>query len=150
MYGDVGTGKTALATCIGNALADRLVIVFATSFVKVLQHNRSYDAALANKAFMDDIRNAKLLILDDYGAERTTDFALEIMYSIIDERYRAKKPMIVTTNLSLEQMLHSSDERYRRLNDRILEVCYPMKFSGTSWRMKEAKERFEDMKKGVS
>ena len=92
------------------------------------------------------LNRAKLLIIDDLGAERGTDFALEKVYDIIDSRYRAKLPMLLTTNLELGMMQEATDIRYSRIYDRIFEVCYPVQFVGQSFRKAEAKRRFDDMK----
>ena len=92
------------------------------------------------------MNSAKLLIIDDLGAERSTDFALEKVYNIIDSRYRAGLPMILTTNLTLKEMKEATDIRYSRIYDRIFEVCYPMEFTGPSWRKVEASRRFEEMR----
>jgi len=56
-------------------------------------------------------RNSGLLILDDFGAERTTDFVLEAIERIIDARYRAMKPMLVATNLTIAQILERYGDR---------------------------------------
>ena len=79
-------------------------------------------------------------------AHRMQDFALEKVYNIVDSRYRARLPMILTTNLELSDMQRASDIRYSRIYDRIFEVCYPVRFTGSSFRKLEAKKRFDEMK----
>ena len=143
-YGDVGTGKTHIACCIGNALMDSLVSVFATSFVKILQKSKGFRNTDEEEAYIAKLNTAKMLILDDLGAERGTDYALEIVYNIID---RSGKPMIVTTSLTMSQMQDENDIRLRRIYDRIFEVCFPVEFKGKSLRMKEAAKRYDDMSK---
>lgn len=146
-YGDVGTGKTHIACCIGNALMEKLISVFATSFVKILQKSKGFRSTEEKDAYIAKMNTAKLLILDDLGAERGTGYALEIVYNIIDARYRSGKPMIVTTNLTMSQMQEEDDIRLRRIYDRIFEVCFPVEFKGKSLRMKEAAKRYDDMTK---
>lgn len=68
------------------------------------------------------------------------------VYDIVDSRYRAKLPIILTTNLSMTEMKESADIRYTRIYDRIFEMCYPMQFTGRSWRKAEAARRFDEMK----
>lgn len=99
------------------------------------------------ETFTNKLNSVKLLIIDDLGAERSTDYALEKVYGIIDNRYRAKKPLILTTNLTLRQMQEATDIRYARIYDRIFEMCYPMEFSGVSWRKREAAQRYEETRK---
>ena len=146
LYGDVGTGKTHFACCIGNYLMENLTTVFATSLIKILQKAKSFRDAEDEEEYISRMNYADLLILDDLGAERSTDYALEIVYNVIDGRYRIGKPMIVTTNLSLQEMRETTDLRYKRIYDRIFEVCYPLEFTGKSWRIKEAASRFDEMK----
>ena len=142
-WGSVGTGKSFAAACIANYLLDRKVPVVMTSFVKLLevfQSGRDEETSILNR-----LGYAKLVIFDDLGAERGTDFALEKVYNIVDSRYRKNLPMILTTNLTIEEMKSEVDMRYRRIYDRVFETCYPMQFTGPSWRMKEASRRYKDM-----
>ena len=78
------------------------VPVVMTSFVKILeaiQNNKDRESDLISR-----LNRTRLVIFDDLGAERGTDYALEKVYNIIDERYRKKLPMILTTNLTLDEM----------------------------------------------
>jgi len=143
-YGGVGTGKTFAAACIANRLLSQRVPVVMTSFVKLLETMQSFSED--DSALIARLNRAKLLIIDDLGAERSTDFALEKVYDIVDSRYRAKLPIILTTNLSMTEMKESADIRYTRIYDRIFEMCYPMQFTGRSWRKAEAARRFDEMK----
>ncbi len=144
-WGDVGTGKSYTAAAIANELMERLHPVIMTSFVKLLQDMQGFDSD--DGAYMNRLNMAKLLIIDDLGAERGTDFALEKVYDIIDSRYRSGKPAIFTTNLTMKQMKECTDIRYNRIYDRIFEMCYPVKFDGLSWRKREAAGRYASMKK---
>lgn len=142
LWGGVGTGKTFSAACIANALLDRGISVFMTSFAQLLGTSRGFDA---DRETVDRMNRARLLIIDDLGAERSTDFALEKVYSIIDSRYQSGLPMILTTNLELSEMQNCSDIRYKRVYERILQVCYPVMFAGQSLRKDEARGRFAEM-----
>lgn len=117
-----------------------------TSFVRILQEMQGFDKDRA--AYYENLLNSvSLLIIDDLGAERNTDYALEKVYGIIDNRYRAKKPLILTTNLTLAQMQAANDIRYERIYDRVFEMCYPLEFSGVSWRKREAAQRYEETRR---
>lgn len=142
-YGSVGTGKSFTAACIVNELLDRRVSVVMTSFVKILQDLQG--AGIREGEYISLMNRARLLVLDDLGAERNTDYALEKVYNVIDSRVRADRPMILTTNLTLDEMMNPSDMRYKRIYDRILEKCYPVEMSGPSLRMEGAADRFEQM-----
>ena len=89
-------------------------------------------------------------MIDDLGAERQSEYALEIVYNVIDGRYKAQKPLIVTTNVPLGEMQKTEETNYKRIYDRILAMCVPIQFDGESRRkgiaankMKTAKEIFE-------
>lgn len=144
LWGSVGTGKSYAAAVIANELLDRKVPVVMTSFIKMLKEVGTFHD---NSGKIEKLNQAKLLIIDDLGAERGTDYSLEMVYDIIDSRYRAKKPIILTTNLTMEQMKSCEDTRYGRIYDRIFEMCYPVKVSGLSWRKREAASRYASTKK---
>jgi DNA replication protein DnaC len=112
-----------------------------------LQKSKGFKSTDDEDAYIAKMNSARLLILDDLGAERGTDYALEIVYNIIDTRYRSGKPMIVTTNLTMNEMQEENNIRLRRIYDRIFEVCFPVEFRGKSLRMKKAAKRYDDMAK---
>ena len=143
-WGTVGTGKTYTAACIANELMNRLQSVIMTSFVRILQDVQN--PKIDESSYIHRLNSVKLLIIDDLGTERDTGYAIEKVYNIIDRRSLSGKPLILTTNLSLEEMLDCTDVRYKRVYDRIFEMCYPVKVSGTSWRIRQAAQRFDDMK----
>ena len=127
-WGTVGTGKSYTAACIANYLLEANTSVVMTSFVRILQEMQGFDRE-REETFTNKLNSVKLLIIDDLGAERSTDYALEKVYGIIDNRYRAKKPLILTTNLTLRQMQEATDIRYARIYDRIFEMCYPVSYT---------------------
>lgn len=143
-WGDVGTGKTYTASVIGNELLAEGRTVYALSLAKMFQKVGGFNNEEEDE-LMDRIRTVDLLILDDLGTERSTDFAMEKVYAVIDARYRANKPVIYTTNLTLGQMKDTPDLRQKRVFDRIFQTCFPLQFSGQSRRVSEARERYMDM-----
>ena len=87
-----------------------------------------------------------LLIIDDFGMERDTNYALEQVYNIIDSRYRSKRPLITTTNLTLDEIRHPQDVAHARIYDRVLEMCVPVSCFGTSIRKDTAQEKLNNLK----
>ena len=144
-YGPPGTGKTHLATCIANALLEKQVNVVMTTFIRIAKIGlmRNDD----DSVLMGNVINAQLLIIDDLGAERGTEFAQEQVYSFIDKRNEKRKPTIITTNLSMEQLKKPDALQQQRIYDRILQRSFPVEIAGPSWRKKEAGARYYDMKK---
>ena len=143
-YGAVGTGKSYTAACIANELLNKGVPVVMTSFVKILQDGIS--GTSTEVEYLAALNRAKLLIIDDLGAERNTEYALEKVYNVIDSRCREAKPLILTTNLTMQDITGAQDIRLKRIYDRILENCYPVQIKGQSFRMKEAAKRQKAMK----
>ena len=131
-WGSVGTGKSFAAACIANHLLNRGVPVMMTSLVKLLELIQGGEEKESD--IIARMNSAKLVIFDDLGAERNTDYALEKIYNIIDSRYRRKLPMLLTTNLTIDEMKDEEDRRYSRIYDRIFETCYSMQFTGPSWK----------------
>ena len=144
LFGTVGTGKTYGAACVANYLIEREISVVMTSFIKIIDQMRGFDED--SETIIRRINRARLLIIDDLGAERDTTYALEKVYDVIDARYRSKRPMILTTNMSMADMLAEEDVRYSRIYDRIFEMCVPIPYEGPSWRKVEAARRADRMK----
>lgn len=79
------------------------------------------------------------MVIDDFGGERNTEFAIEKAFLLIDTRYRSEKPIIVTTNLSLYQLERKFTNRIR---SRLEEVCYTIKIDSKDKRKDIANENF--------
>lgn len=115
-YGDVGTGKSFLACCIGNALIKKGIPVLITNLSKLVENRIQANKGLAAAI---DLREYDLLILDDLGIENASQTA----YNIVDEWYRTGRPLIVTTNLKPEQLKNAGEIERRRIYDRVVEMC---------------------------
>lgn len=136
LFGGVGTGKTFAAACIANALLEQNYSVVMTSLVTLID---------GTDEIIRRMNEIDLLILDDLGAERSTDYGFERIYAVCDARYRSNKPVIYTSNLPLDAFKHAEDIRCARIYDRVLERCYPVEFRGVSRRKREAWRGFEEM-----
>ena len=137
LFGDVGTGKSFFAGCIANALLEKDVPVLMTNFPSIL--NRLTGMFAEDRLdFVASLDAYDLLIIDDLGVERSTEYAMEQMFYVIDSRYRSRKPMIITTNLKLDEIKHPSDLAHARIYDRILERCAPILFAGKDFREENA------------
>ena len=135
LWGTVGTGKTYMAACIANALIDDGYKVKMTNFASLT--NTIQGMFDGKQKYIDSLNNYALLIIDDLGAERKSEFMQEMVFNIIDSRYRAGLPMIITTNLSIEEIKKPMDISNSRIYDRILERCHPIEISGGSKRRKK-------------
>lgn len=146
LWGQPGNGKTFAAACIANTLIESgdpfPPTVKMTTFGTILNRLPSLSAA-DKEYYLNLFLNADLLILDDFGMGRQTDYAREQVFNIIDGRYLTKRPLIITTNLSLQEMKTTTDLAQKRIYDRVLEMCVPVFFSGESQRPGRAKAKLE-------
>lgn len=145
LYGPPGNGKTFTAACIANALVEKGVPVLMTTFPAIIQTAQDLEAD-ERLTYFRSLNRYDLLIVDDLGVERKTDFGYEIVFSVIDQRYIAGKPLIVTTNLTRTELDSPMDPRYKRVYDRVLEMSVPVEFSGESLRPEKAKQKRDEMK----
>ena len=131
MLGTVGTGKTYYTACIANALIDGGYSVKLTSLTALANQ---YAESKEKQAFLKSLNQFDLIVFDDLGIERATSYMHEFVYSILNDRYAANLPMLITTNLTWEQLTKASEIEYQRIFDRVLEKCHPVQVSGTSRR----------------
>lgn len=105
MVGEVGTGKTHLAAAIVNELLGsqdwRPVYAFVP---EMLRHLRSGFDSGEHEQRWADLQQAQVLVLDDFGAEKASDWSTETMTALIDYRYVTGKPTVVASNLTIAQM----------------------------------------------
>ena len=144
LYGDVGTGKTFAAACVVNALIDAGYPCLMTNFARVLN---TLWGTEKKQDYIDNLNSFRLLVLDDLGAERRSEYSQEQVFNVIDARYRAKLPLIITTNLEIDEIKNPKDIGNARIYDRILEMCHPIRLSGCNRRRKKIREDFHDMNK---
>lgn len=146
LWGDVGTGKSFFAGCIANSLLDKGVPVLMTNFSRILNTLTGLYSDERNR-FIDSFNKYSLLIIDDLGIERSSEFAMEQVFSVIDSRYRSKKPLIVTTNLTLDEMKHPKDLTHARIYDRVLERCIPLRINNQNIREMNAVANMKEVRK---
>jgi DNA replication protein DnaC len=144
LYGTVGTGKTYYAACIANRLIDQGYAVLMTNFARLT--NQIQGMFEGKQKYIDSLNRYQLLIIDDLGTERKSEFMQEMVFNIVDARYRSGLPFIITTNLTAEEIKKPQDVGYSRIYDRILERCFPVEVSGASRRRQNVKDSFFDVK----
>ena len=144
-WGNVGTGKSFIAACIANALIEKNVPVLMTNFSKILnQMGVMYSDE--RYQYIASFSNFQLLIIDDLGIERKTEYALEQLYAVIDERYKSGLPLIITTNLTINEIRNPSDIAHSRIYSRILEMCTPVHIAGEDCRRNISKNKQDIVK----
>lgn len=149
LYGTCGTGKTYAALEIANALTDRMHSVRFSTFAAIA--NELFDNPDRQEYINALAQNYSLLIIDDYAAERNTPWMQEQLFSVIDARCKARKPLIVTTNLTRNQMFDKSDTARYRICSRLCELCIAIEASGKDRRIQQYinnKQHYEDLLNG--
>jgi DNA replication protein DnaC len=125
--GQVGTGKTTLAMLVSKAAieADRTVAIYSLPrLLALLRDTYQDDAQYSLNELIDRLSAVDLLHVDDVGAEQTSPWVLEQLYTIVNTRYEEGRAILLTTNLVTIQ----GDEALRdqigdRTVSRIYEIC---------------------------
>lgn len=119
-FGTVGGGKTFLAVCIANALLDKGIPCYVTSFPRIASMIQGKPNP---QGLIDQLNDFELLVIDDFMAERQTEWMNELVQNVIDTRYRSGKPMIITTNMTAQELKNPTDVKWQRVCSRLYEMC---------------------------
>lgn len=139
LCGTVGTGKSYLAASITNTLIDQGTPCLMTNFSRII--SRISEKFGGDQKYLDNLNRFDLLVIDDLGAERDTEFMWEKVMDVIDARYRAGLPIIITTNLSMRQLSDQSDIRRQRVYSRLREMCVFLEVNGADRRSKKMQDK---------
>jgi DNA replication protein DnaC len=123
LCGGVGTGKTHLAVAVLNELIRRKKVPSLFVTVPELLDNLrgAYNDPGRNlDEWMDTVKNADLLVLDDLGSERPTEWVQERIFVIVNHRYREALPTIFTSNIGPKDL---ADQLGKRTASRIIAMC---------------------------
>src|ERR1044071_7997208 len=121
--GDVGTGKTTLAMLVSKAALeqDRTVAIYSLPrLLAMLRDTYDDDAEYSLNQLIDRLCAVDLLHVDDVGAEQTSPWVLEQLYTIVNTRYEDGKALVLTTKLGKEALV---DQIGPRTVSRIYEGC---------------------------
>lgn len=136
IFGQYGCGKTGLAVC---AMADRVqqtgCDAYFTTTPNLLDRIRSTYAKEAKgdeSQVLDALKRATLLVLDDLGAERVTDWVSEKLFTLINHRHDHQLATIITSNLSLAEL---NDRLDPRIAWRIAEMSAVAELNGPNLRV---------------
>jgi DNA replication protein DnaC len=144
LYGNVGTGKTFAGGCIVNALEAQGHPCLMTSFSRL--EKVLFDMKEGKRSFLDKLLLFDLVLFDDLGVERDTEYMTEQVTNILDSFYRAGIPMIITSNYGPKQLTAVEDIRKQRVYDRLLERCHPILVDGESRRKQQGRHDYAGMK----
>jgi len=144
IYGEPGNGKTHLLVALGKEIIRRGYRVKFRSVPNLLDQIRnSYnkESGDSEEDIFKQIKEAEVLLLDDLGAEKWTEWVEAKLYQIIDYRYRNCLPILFTSNLDEPQIQEITG---RRTYDRLLEMCLLIENKMPSFREKRAEQRAKE------
>ena len=104
--GTYGVGKTYLASCIANeTIKNKNTVVFGT-LIQLLDYIKDTykDSAVSDKEYLNLYSSVDLLIIDDLGKEKPTEWVLEKLFLIVNNRYNNYLPIVITTNYNRNQL----------------------------------------------
>jgi DNA replication protein DnaC len=148
IWGIPGNGKTHLAASIATALHVKGKIVVFQSVPELLERIKSTfnkNSRDTEEQIMKALLSCDLLIFDDIGAEKLTDWVQDVMFRIIDGRYRKEMPILYTSNLRPNEL---ADQVSDRTYDRITETTLQVENKASSYRREIAKERIRKLSEG--
>jgi DNA replication protein DnaC len=133
LMGPVGTGKTTLAMLVSKSALEARRSVAIYSLPDLLRKiRRTFDDGSHDDLFAR-LTRVDLLQIDDVGAERTTDWVLEELYSIVNARYEEQRSMVITTNILDREAL--CEQISERTVSRLTEMCDELPVLGHDRRM---------------
>ncbi len=141
LWGIPGNGKSHLAAAIHNQLhREGKVVVFVSmpDLLKKIKNTFGKGNTESEEKILKALNICDLLIIDDIGAEKTSEWVQEIIFLIIDNRYRRNKPVMATSNLEPKEL---AGQIGKRSYDRIVEISQSIENKASSYRREVAKNR---------
>jgi DNA replication protein DnaC len=123
LMGMYGTGKTHLAAAIGKyraALGEEPIFTVIPDLLDHLRATFSPTSSVSYDSIFNQVRTAKLLILDDLGTQSATPWAREKLYQVLNYRYETKLPTIITTSATLKEI--DPRIRSRMMDERVCQI----------------------------
>ena len=131
LLGGVGSGKTHLVAAISNALIDRGIPVLFATFSEHLEHIREEYDHTGQKKYLSQMKNTPMLVLDDIGKERKTEWTQQILFDVVNYRYEHLLPVILTTNFNADELANHCGAA---VWSRLYETCSAVVTSGGDFR----------------
>ncbi len=140
--GSCGVGKTHLAAAIANRQIGKTPTLFISCPEFLLEMRDGISGRKKDHHHLFDLaRQAKLLVLDDIGAEKSSEWVQETIFVLVNYRYEQMLPTIFTSNCTLGEL---EEKLGKRIASRIIEMCRCIKMEGADWRIKRRKQAMEN------
>ena len=142
LLGPCGVGKTHLAAAIANRQIGTVTTLFLSCPEFLLEMREGINGRKKSQYHLFDLaRQVKLLVLDDIGAERSSEWVQETLFVLLNYRYEELLPTIFTTNCSLDELEAKLGER---ISSRIVEMSRCIRIQGEDWRLKSRIQSLEE------
>lgn len=135
LYGPAGTGKTHLLVAIGKAIIDQHCAEVNYYSVAALLADARQSVGEHTQNPFEEAARTQVLLLDDIGAEKPSEWALSEFYRLFNRRYNDGLTTLVTSNVNLDAFEALYDSR---IADRIHEMCVQVHCNGPSRRREHA------------
>lgn len=133
LMGKCGVGKTHLAAAIANTWLKKVDVLFVCVPEMLHSLRENFSKNKTDNVGIQILKTVKLLVLDDIGAEKSSDWVREIIFLIINYRYEHKLSTVITTNHTMQEL----DEKLGiRIVSRIMEMSRQIKIDAEDWRLK--------------
>ena len=147
LVGNNGVGKTHLACSIANELIKNgIPIIYGTLINLLAELKNTYDVDnnISEMKIIKLYEKVDLLIIDDLGKEKPSEWGLEKLFTIINSRYENNLPVIITTNYDQNSLINRLSingeiETAKSIISRLYEMCYLVKIEDRDHRIKNKK-----------
>lgn len=131
ILGGVGSGKTHLAAAISNCLIDRGIPVLFGTFSDHLEHIREEFDHTGLRKYLSQMKSTPMLVLDDLGKEKKTEWSQQILFDVINYRYEHLLPTIITSNFNVDEL---GSYVGKAVFSRLFEMSAAVQTSGSDYR----------------
>lgn len=143
-FGEVDGGKTFAAACIVNALIDKGYPCMITNFGRLI--NRISNSFDGRQEFIDSLNNFDLLAIDDLGTENSSGYTNGIVFQILNNRYNAGLPTIITSNITAYELKNPQDLSKEQIYSRLYEMAIPVECKQVNRRKTALKSAYKEYK----
>lgn len=133
IFGGIGSGKTHLACAIANAMIERGIPALFATFSEHLEHIREEFDHTGQKKYLSMLKNTPIVVLDDLGKERKSEWTQQILFDIVNYRYEHMLPIIITSNFDVDGMANYVGGA---VWSRLYEMCSAVETKGKDYRQK--------------
>jgi DNA replication protein DnaC len=137
LFGQPGCGKTTAAIYIAQSAEKSGLTALATSPTRIV-NDMLGGTTKGKNALIDKICQFDLVIIDDFGSERSSEYSQEQLFCVMDALYTTKTQLIVSTNLGLSELKSPYNTTKSRLYSRVVERCRPIAFPTQNIRLEKS------------